>query len=246
LVDIDPRLAARRRQVAESRARSSFSRIIWLLATTALIGGVVLLARSPWLAVQHIEVEGMAMSEVESILTSSGLVPGRPMVMVRTTETEKALAADPRVKSVQVRLDWPQTVRVFVERRIPVAWAPVGDSWGLVARDGVVTAYAATPSRDLGHLLISIDPDANSAYVIGGLEFLAELAPQPGIVVDVRLEGQELWAEVAGTPVRLGRPIDMEAKARALLALLAEGIAPGSTINLVAPTRPAVVPSAGG
>ncbi len=242
MVDIDPRLAARRREVAEVRARSSFSRIIWFLAITALAGGLVLLARSPLLAVQHISVEGMAISEVESILTESGLVLGRPMLLVRSRKVEEALAQDSRVQSVEVRLDWPQTARVFLERRIAVAWAPVGDRWGMVAGDGVVIAEADLPTRDLGHLRIPIGSNPDS-YVLGGLVFLAELAPQPGIVVDIRQEGQELWADVAGTLVRLGRPIDMREKARALVALLAEGIPSGSTINLVAPTRPAVVPA---
>lgn len=245
MVDIDPRMTARRREVAETRARSSFSRIIWMLAFTAMAGSGVLLARSPLLAVQHIEVEGMALSEVESIINGAGLVLGRPMLLVKTIGVERALEADSRVKSVEVRLDWPQTALVFIERRIPVAWAPVGEGWGLVATDGVVVAQALVPTLDLGHLDIPMGPNP-SAHVIGGLAFLAELAPQPGIAVVVRQEGQELWADVAGTLVRLGRPVEMEAKARALVALLAEGIPSGSTVNLVAPTRPAVVPPLGG
>lgn len=245
MVDIDPRMTARRREVAEVRARSSFSRIIWTLAFTAMVGSAVLLARSPLLAVQHIEVEGMALSEVESAISGAGLVLGRPMLLIKTTGVESALEADPRVKSVEVRLDWPQTARVVLERRIPVAWAPVGDGWGLVSIEGVVVAEATVPTLDLGHLDIPIGPDP-SAHVLGGLVFLAELAPQPGIAVVVRQEGQELWADVAGTLVRLGRPIEMEAKALALVALLAEGIPSGSTVNLVAPTRPAVIPPPSG
>jgi cell division protein FtsQ len=244
LVDIDPRLAARRRQVAEARARSSFSKVIWVLGLTALIGSAVLLARSPLLAVQNLVVEGMARSEVDAILSDTGLFEGRPMILVRTAEVEAALAADPRVKSVAVRLDWPQTARVLLERRVPVAWAQVDDRWGLVALDGVVVAVADVPTLDLPHLQIPLTPD-RSAAVIGGLAFLAELAPQPGISVVVTESGGELWANVAGMMVRLGRPIDMEPKARALVALLAEGLPEGAMVNLIAPTRPAVTPPAG-
>ncbi len=244
MVDIDPRLAARRRQVAEARARSSFTKVIWVLGLTALIGGAVLLARSPLMAVQNLVVEGMARSEVHAILTESGLFEGRPMILVRTAEVEAALAADPRVKRVAVRLDWPQTARVLLERRIPVAWAPVDDGWGLVALDGVVVGVAEVPTLDLPHLQIPVASEV-SAAVIGGLTFLAELAPQPGIAVVVTESDGELWADVAGMVVRLGRPIDMEPKARALVALLAEGLPPGATVNLVAPTRPAVIPPPG-
>lgn len=244
MVDIDPRLAARRRQVAETRARSSFTKVIWVLGLTALIGGAVLLARSPLLAVHNLVVEGMARSEVDAILTDSGLFEGRPMILVRTAEVQAALAADPRVKSATVRLDWPQTARVLLERRIPVAWAPVDDRWGLVALDGVVVGVADVPTLDLPHLQIPVTSE-RSAAVIGGLTFLAELAPQPGIAVVVTESDGELWANVAGMVVRLGRPIDMEPKARALVAMLAEGLPPGAMVNLVAPTRPAVIPPAG-
>jgi cell division protein FtsQ len=244
LVDIDPRLDARRRQVAEARARSSFTKVIWVLALTALIGSGVLVARSPLLAVQNLVVEGMARSEVDAILSRSGLIEGRPMVLVRTAEVEAALAADPRVKSVAVRLDWPQTARVLLERRVPVAWAPVDNQWGLIALDGVVVGMADVPTLDLPHLQVPITSE-RSAAVIGGLAFLAELAPQPGIAVVVTESDGELWADIAGTAVRLGRPIDMEPKARALVALLAEGLPSGAMVNLVAPTRPAVTPPTG-
>lgn len=166
------------------------------------------------------------------------------MILVRTGEVEAALAADPRVKGAAVRLDWPQTARVLLERRIPVAWAPVDDGWGLVALDGVVVGGAEVPTLDLPHLQIPVTSEV-SAAVIGGLTFLAELAPQPGIAVVVTESDGELWANVAGMVVRLGRPIDMEPKARALVALLAEGLPPGATVNLVAPTRPAVIPPPG-
>jgi cell division protein FtsQ len=244
LVDIDPRLAARRRQVAEARARTSFTKVIWVLGLTALIGGAVLLARSPLLAVQNLIVEGMARSEVDAILSDTGLFEGRPMILVRTAEVEAALAADPRVKSVAVRLGWPQTARVLLERRIPVAWAPVDEGWGLIALDGVVVGVAEVPTLDLPHLQIAVTPEL-SAAVIGGLSFLGELAPQPGVAVVVTESDGELWANIAGTVVRLGRPIDMEPKARALVALLAEGLPSGTMVNLVAPTRPAVIPPSG-
>jgi hypothetical protein len=214
---------------------------MWVLGLTALVGGGVLLARSPLLAVQNLVVEGMARSEVDAILIESGLIPGRPMILVRTAEVEAALAADPRVQSVAVRLDWPQTARVVLERRIPVAWAPVDSGWGMVALDGVVVGVADAPTLDLPQLQVPLTPNL-SAAVLGGLAFLAELAPQPGIAVVVTESEGELWADVAGTVVRLGRPIDMEPKARALVALLAEGLPSGAIVNLVAPTRPAVIP----
>jgi len=77
--------------------------------------------------------------------------------------------------------------------------------------------------------------------VTGGLTFLAGLPEETRNKVSLSEQDGELWANVADMVVRLGLPIEMEAKAAALLAILEEGVPAGSLINLVAPTRPAVV-----
>ncbi|MDP9144683.1 MAG: hypothetical protein M3N43_08295, partial [Actinomycetota bacterium] len=63
----------------------------------------------------------------------------------------------------------------------------------------------------------------------------------------VRAEANgELWAEVSGFQVRLGRPIEMKAKALSLDALLREQPAADSTLTLIAPTHPAISPAGNG
>jgi len=242
VVDIDPRLAARREQVAEAHARSHFSRVMWLLAFGVVVAGAAWLARSPFLALSSIDVKGMEKSELAEVLTSAGLVTGRPMITIRTGEVEAALLTDPRVENATVHLAWPQTARVFVEPRRPVAWAPHQGGWVKVAVDGVVISTADTPDASLPILNIEGVGVKPSSSALGGLMFLLALAPQPGAEVEVRMVGDDLWALVAGTEVRLGRPIDMEAKARALVALFLQGIPPDTSVNLLAPTRPALIP----
>ncbi|HUO46419.1 MAG TPA: FtsQ-type POTRA domain-containing protein [Acidimicrobiia bacterium] len=242
MVDIDPRLAARREQVAEAHARSSFFRVMWILALGTLVAGAVWLARSPFLALKRIEVNGMQTFEIEELLVSAGLVAGRPMVTIRTGEVEAALLTDPRVEDATVHLAWPQTAHVFVEPRRPVAWAPHREGWAKVAGDGVVISTAEAADNSLPILNIEGVGVQPSASALGALAFLMELAPQPGAEVEVRMVEDELWAMVAGTDVRLGRPIEMEAKARALVALFLQGIPPGTSVNLLAPTRPALIP----
>ncbi len=77
--------------------------------------------------------------------------------------------------------------------------------------------------------------------VTGAVAFVA------GLPAETRRQGilsereGELWADLSGLHVRLGLPTEMTEKASALLAILEEELPPGSTINLVAPTRPAVI-----
>ncbi len=77
--------------------------------------------------------------------------------------------------------------------------------------------------------------------VTGGVTFVSELPIETRRQVTLGEQDGELWAEVAGLHVRLGLPTEMAEKAAALLAILEEELPPGSTVNLVAPTRPAVV-----
>jgi cell division protein FtsQ len=245
MVDVDPRLAARRRQVAEVHARSSLSRVLTVLAVLALAGAGVWLLRSPLLSIHQIRVSGIESGMVVQLLAREGVGEGRPLISVPTGRLEQVLRANPRIKGAEVRRQWPQTLVVTIEERVPVAWAPFAGGWARVGIDGVVIATAPAPDSDLPRLEIAEVGASPSAAALGALAFLQELAPQPGLEVVVTSEGNDLWALVNNVMVRLGRPVDMEIKARVLRELLAGELVPGSTVNLVAPTRPAVLPPEG-
>ena len=241
LVEVDRRMAARRRQVAEVQARSSLTRLMWVLVLALTAALTVWLFRSPVLAVSSISVDGFEAAAVEPILTASGLVVGKPMVSVRTAAVTEALLADPRIKEALVRLDWPQTVVVGIEPRRAVAWANLGGHWGQVGVDGVVMATAPEPSDGLPILEVPWDGSNPSPEALGGLEFLAALDVLVAEQTVVITRGNELWAMLPNLTIRLGRPIDMSAKAMALEAVLAQGVEVGSVVNLLAPARPAVM-----
>jgi cell division protein FtsQ len=241
VVEVDRRFAARRRQVAEVEARSFLTRLIWALALAMAVAVTVWLFRSPILAVGSIEVNGFAAVEVEPILIANGVVMGRPMVSVRPGTVSEALLADPRIKTATVELDWPQAVVVEIEPRRAVAWANLGGYWGQVGVDGVVMSTAPEPSDGLPILEVPWDGPQPSHQALGGLEFLGALDSLVAQQTVVITRGIELWAILPNVMVRLGRPVDMTAKAFALEAVLAQGVEIGSVVNLLAPTRPAVL-----
>jgi cell division protein FtsQ len=241
VVEVDRRMAARRRQVAEVQARSSLARLMWILVLALTAALTVWLFRSPLLAVSSISVSGFEAAEIESILRSNGVVIGRPMVTVKPAGVTEALLADPRIKDASVELKWPQSVVVGIEPRRAVAWANLGGHWGQVGVDGVVMATAPEPSDGLPILEVPWDGSDPSPEALGGLEFLAALdvlVAQQTVVIS---RGDELWAMLPNVTIRLGRPIDMSAKAMALEAVLAQGVEIGSVVNLLAPARPAVM-----
>ena len=232
---MDRRLEKRRREVAEGRARSGLFKLLVVLIVASIAGLGTWFFRSPLLSVHRIVVAGAPPHLTEQVRSESGIAPGEPLISVRPAEVEAALGDNPWISSSEVTLQWPQQVLIEITPRLPVAWLEVGESWSLVGADAVVLETAQAAGTELPILRAE-----EEVAQLGGLAFLAELGPLqfPGALVEQR-QG-EMWAEIGGHLIRLGRPVEMEAKARALAALLEQGIETGASISLVAPTRPAV------
>jgi len=246
MMKIDPRLAERRREVAEDRARRKVSRLVKFLVASGVIGATVWLFLSPLLSVHVVTASGIAASSADTVLVEQGVVAGTPLILVRAEKVENALEADPWVRESVVELDWPTGVVVRVQERVPVAWLETTEGWGLYAVDGVQLATAPDPDPAMPWIRLGPIPaeeTESSREVLGSLEFAATLPEELKSTARVRTEpGGEIWAEVAGFQVRLGRAAEMGAKALSLAALLREQPAPGSTLTLIAPTHPAISP----
>jgi cell division protein FtsQ len=243
---IDPRLAERRREVAEDRARRNVGRLIKFLVAASVAGALVWLFLSPWLSVASVTTTGIAASTGAAILTEQGVVEGTPMIMIRSAAVEAALETDPWVRESDVELDWPQTVVVKVEERTPTAWVETDEGWGLYAIDGVRLTTAPDPDPAMPWIqiggVVATAPEP-TPELLGSLEFAANLSEELRPGANLRTEaGGELWAEVGGYQVRLGRPVEMGEKALSLAALIREQPATGSILNLIAPTNPAISP----
>lgn len=244
-MSIDPRLAERRREVAEDRARRKVGRLVRVLIVLAVAGGAIWLALSPLLSVDEVATTGIVASTAHGVLVEHGVVAGTPMVLIGPEEVEAALESDPWVGDAIIDLEWPDRVVVHIEERVPTAWLPGEEGWGRFAVDGVKLSTAAEPDATLPW--IELGPgeggDAATPEALGSLEFVAALPAELREGARVRLEDNgELWAEVGGFSARLGRAVEMREKALSLAALLREQPAPGSILTVIAPTHPAITP----
>jgi cell division protein FtsQ len=247
-MSIDRRLVERRREVAEDRARRNVTRLVRFLVLLAVIGVIVWVLLSPFLSVKEVVVSGVAAGRANAILAEEGVTTGRPMILIRSDSVSEALLSDPWIREALVSLDWPGTVLVRIEERTPVAWLETGDGWDRRAVDGIALPTDSGLDDSLPHATfssISAVDAAGSDVVLGALEFAAALpdALRAGTVIRLEANG-ELWAEVSGYQVRLGRPVEMGDKALSLAALLAQSPPQGSTLTLIAPRNPAVTPGA--
>lgn len=243
MMTMDPRMSQRRRNVAEDRARLDVRRMIWFVVLLAAVGSVFWLATSPMLSVQDIRVFGATNAQVSDILVEQRVVVGRPLIAIRPGAVAAALQDDPWVRRAGVELVFPAYVEVTVDERVGVAWVRLGTRWGLVADDGVLVRYGSEPTAEASLVQIQADDPGLGAVVdqpeiIGAVSFLMTLPPELSRKTSLRSADGDMWAWVAGRNVRLGRPIEMEAKASALAAII--DWAPPGVIDVIAPNRPAV------
>lgn len=240
---IDPRLLERRAEVAEDNAKRNVARLLRFLVVVTFVGALAWLFFSPWMSVHQVRVAGIVASDGNETLVGERVVAGTPMILLRPGRVEAALEQDPWIRDARVHLDWPDEVIVRVDERVPVIWVERAEGWSRHAIDGVELPGATAPGADLPRLHVSditASEMPDSTVVLGAAEFAAVLPPRLRRGTSLHLESGELWAEVAGYQVRLGRPVEMEAKALSLTALLTEDLEPGSTLVLVAPSHPAV------
>lgn len=240
---IDPRLMERRHTVAEDNASRSLVRLLRFFVVLLMAGGLVWLAFSPWLRVSQVRTAGVVSSDGYATLAKNDVVAGRPMIFIRTGEVESALEADPWILEARVDLDWPNEVLVRVTERVPVIWVRSAQGWSWHAVDGVAVPGPDEPQADAARLVVrgmSAEDLNGSQLVKGAGTFVESLPADIREGLSLSLDGGELWAQVADYKVRLGRPVEMEAKALSLGALLREDIPRDATLVLVAPTHPAV------
>lgn len=242
-MSIDPRLAERRKSVAEDKAKRNMGRLLRFLAVLAALGALVWLALSPLMSVSQVRTAGIVSSSAHATLVAEGVVAGTPLIMIRAGAVEDALEADPWVSQARVQLEWPDEVLVRVVERVPVIWVRSGDGWSWRAVDGVAVPGPETPDPESPRLLVqelaARDLDG-SQLVQGAAEFIDSLPADLAEGMTLTLEAGELWTTAEGFEVRLGRPVEMAAKALSLTALLAEDHPENATLVLVAPTHPAV------
>ena len=243
---IDPRLAERRKVVAEDRAQRNVGRLLKFLVLIIALAALAWLAVSPWLSVSQVRTSGIVTSDAHAILARHRVVAGTPMVFLRPATVEAELAADPWISDARVHRNWPDEVIVRVVERIPAAWVETADGWAPRSIDGAALPGSEDPDDSLPwvHLpFVSGEEAASDASVLGAVEFFDHLPVHLWENSRIYVESGELWAAVDGHDVRLGRPVEMAQKAATLTAILQEDLRDGVVIVLIAPTHPALSPT---
>lgn len=233
---MDPRIANRRRKVQEEHSRKALKRIMITMLAAGLVSLGFWLLYSPYMSAKSISVSGVDRSSATDLLAQAEVVAGRPLVSIDPKAVRELLLTDPWIATARVNRIWPSTIRVTVSERWPVATLITeGKGISLVAPDGTVLSELSEPDPMLPIIEINRVDNPGAA-----LNFAAALRPDLSHSTIIRV-GDSLHATVMGYPVRLGRGVDMVAKANSLAGVLDSLPPPGSVITVIAPTRPAIL-----
>lgn len=242
---MDHRIAERRQEVTEERARGRLKWVIWGVLILVAVGATVWLVNSPLLSIRSVTVTGADRTDPAALASSLEAAPGTPTMSVNAGAVEAALLEDPWIAQADVIVSWPGSIEIHVVERVPLVAITIDDEAFRAAADGVLVEQSTSGAIPP---LITTDLSASARVgdrisddpILGAIAFVEALPPALQRSTKLSVVGGEVGAEVDGLIVLLGRPTDMAAKAAAVEALVATGIDPGSRLDVTAPLRPAV------
>ncbi len=241
---IDPRLEARRVEVARDNGRRRLRKVLIALTVLLVLLGLGALTRSPLLDVDEVVVRGADQVPAATVRTAAGVPLGKAMVSVDPARVTSRLEALPWVEDATVTRSWPGTITISVRERTPVAVIGSGPDAVLVDHTGRVLGAVG----ERGAALPSIGDDVPAgAQVPAYRQLLA--ATLAGLPADLRGEVARAFPGPQGVTlvlrddirVLLGDPGRLTAKADSLAILLDQADrATIERIDLTVPSAPAL------
>ncbi|GII67071.1 hypothetical protein Skr01_71560 [Sphaerisporangium krabiense] len=120
-------------------SRRAWRVVLAALLTCGVVGAAAwLVFFSPVLGVRHVAVSGNVMVTDEEVRRAAAVRELTPMATVDLEAVRRAVAGLRRVESATVERAWPDTLKVRVAERRPVAVVPWGGAAAVVDRHAVV------------------------------------------------------------------------------------------------------------
>jgi cell division protein FtsQ len=237
-VSVDPRIRARRVEVARDAGRRRLRRLTVLGVVLGIAAIGVAITFSPALDVEHIAVTSAGHYRRAALLDAAGVAKGDPLPWLDTGDAERGLEALPWIDQATVERTWSGSVSISVTERTAVAAVASGDDrWLLVDGTGrllqavdaeptdVPLIDAETADGELGDTLDAAGIDA--ATVAAGVpsSLRADIGTISGSGSDLAI------ALRTGGAIVMGGADDAAAKLSAAAAVLAT-VSPGCVEQL--------------
>lgn len=157
------------------------------------------------LSVKFIEIEGCHDVTPQSIKQLAGVGKGDPLLRVDLKEVRRRVISHPSVSDATVVREFPDTLRISVKERMPVA-VVLGSKFVLVDSDGV--ALALLDSYPDGFPLITgVSEPAEPGWILSGvrpaLEVLGNISRsgllEPEKISELRVDGKLVRVSLMGS-----------------------------------------------
>jgi cell division protein FtsQ len=227
---MDPRIRARRIEVARSARRRRLHRLVELGLLVAVTATFAMAVRSPLLDVDQVRVAGIEATPSDAVLAAVGIAPGEQLVDVDLGAAAERVAGLPWVHTVQAHRSVRGTVSFQVTERTPVAVVATA-AGGQMVVDVEGRVLAPAPGQPGAEDLVRVA--AGPVTPRPGEWLPEELAPAlvladrlasaaPGTAAVVR-GGDDLRVRLAeGGVARFGDTTRLDAKLVALETVLAQ------------------------
>lgn len=225
---VDERIAQRRRDVRDERRRRRLQRTVVAAVLLAIAVMLLVVERSPLVALAEVRITGTEVLDPADVMATANLPLGTSLLRLPLAAVRDRVEALPRVRDAEVvRVD-PVTVEIRVTERVPTLEARRGDQAVVVDDDGIVMARGAVDGLSVvvvrdGPLPAPGESVAVNPALANAVAFDHDLpGPTRSLVRAIRAEGEDRAVLVLRDDVRVevGRAEDVEAKARALAAVL--------------------------
>ena len=187
------------------------------------------------LGVRTVVVRGAHAVSADTVRAAAAVPAGVPLIRLDASGISRRVGQLPGVQHARVSRSWPNTVRIDVVERTPIAVIPRGATFFLVDIEGVLFQQVGTSPAGLPRLVVA-HPEAADPAMRSALVVIGSLSPELRRAVQV-VEAPTPDSVTLG--LRDGRTViwggsgESEAKARALGPLLTR---PGSTYDVSTPT----------
>ncbi len=229
-VAVDPRMRRRRIDVRRAAGRRRLIVVVTAVVVVLAALGALVLVASPLFKVDTVEISGATYTTPADLAPIIDEAKKGAILLLDTDGIEARLEQLPWVRAARVEADFPSTLKIELDERVPIASYQGADrSWRVIDREGRVLAVIPDGARPADYLPVEgPGPDARPGSFAGDpLRIAAELALSlPAELRNVTAaltlgsDGQIGMRLTSGTVVTFGQPSDLRAKLAVLIVLL--------------------------
>jgi len=217
-----------------------------LLATVAMLGW--LFFYSPIFSARTVLVVGSHQVTEDQVLAAAEVPKGMALARLPLSDIAARVEQLDAVATAHVEREWPDTVRIVVTERRPVAAVATTGGFGIVGSDGEMYRVVATRPTDLP-MLDRLSPDLGTATSdtsddvdVATFTVARELPPRFAQKVDTINATSVRAVRVVlrnGSSVQWGSANNTNEKAQLMLRLLQKQAPRATTYNVSVPEAPA-------